>query len=80
MMDFLIFQPDGSATVDLSKIDRAQAAAITELRIDERTVGTGKGARKVRSYKIKLADKGASLERLGKHLKLFVPGTADVVF
>lgn len=73
MLDFLTLQPDGSIKVDVSNIDRTKAAALSELRVEEHTFGSGKNARKVTRLKIKLADKGSNLERLGKHFGLFIP-------
>lgn len=71
MLDYVKPQPDGSAYIDLSKLTREQAAAIQELIIDEYTDGSGEEARPVKRVRFKLSDKRASLELLGKHLKLF---------
>lgn len=72
MEDFAkVNEETGSATLDLSDISRDQFAAVTELTTDsigEVTTRT----------KIKLADKRANLELLGKHLGMFKPvGGAD---
>ena len=71
MEDFASVDDKGSATLDLSDISRDQFAAVTELTTDsigEITTRT----------KIKLADKRANLELLGKHLGMFKPvGGAD---
>lgn len=71
MLDYITPTEDGAVTVDLSKLTRDQAAAITEVTVDEYTDGRGEGAREVRRIRFKLADKGKHLELLGKHLKLF---------
>lgn len=71
MLDYVKTQEDGSAYFDLSKLSREQAAAIQELTIDEYTDGSGENARPVKRVRFRLSDKRASLELLGKHLKLF---------
>lgn len=65
VQDFIHEGTDGLRTI--SALDRNAAAAITE--ITSRTIGSGDDV--VLETKVKLADKGANLERLGKHLKLF---------
>lgn len=72
MGDYIQVQEDGSFFVDFSKLNRDQKAAIQEATVEEYMEGKGETARQVRRTKFKLADKGANLERLGKHLKLFV--------
>jgi len=71
LADYITVQADGTAYVDLNAVTRDQAAAIAELQVDEYVEGKGEGARNVKRVKIKLADKGVNLERLGRHLKLF---------
>lgn len=70
--DYLQIDDDGHAAVDLSTLTRDQAAAITEvvsedIIIDGRKMGV--------KTKIKLADKKAALETLGKHFGLWVERT-----
>jgi phage terminase small subunit len=71
MLDYIEITEDGRARVDLSGITRDQAAAIAEITSETFVVGSGEDAEPVRRTKFKLADKKASLELLGKHLKLF---------
>jgi len=71
MADYLRLAPGGEAYVDLSKLTREQAAALTEVSVEDFTDGRGKDARAVRRVKIKLADKRAALVDLGKHLGVF---------
>ena len=72
MLDYVTVTDDGGSVVlDLSKLTRAQAAAIGELVIDEFTEGKGDGARDVRRVRFKLADKKGPLVELGKHLGVF---------
>jgi phage terminase small subunit len=66
--DYLTLNDDGTATVDLSTLDRDQASAITEVISDKDEKGNTK-------TKIKLADKKAALETLGKHFGLWVERT-----
>jgi phage terminase small subunit len=70
-LDYATIQ-DGVAYVDLSKLTRAQAAAIQEVTVDEWLEGDEKKKHTVRRTKFKLADKRGSLELLGKYLKLFI--------
>lgn len=75
MMDYLSIQPDGQAFVDLSKLERDQAAAIQEYTVDEYyehdpDSEEKNGMRKIKKIKVKLADKRAALELLARHLKL----------
>jgi|SRR5579862_2921522 len=69
-LDYVTIQ-DGAAYVDLSKLTRAQAAAIQEVTVDEWLEGDDKEKRTVRRTRFKLADKRGSLELLGRYLKLF---------
>lgn len=71
MLDYATVQPDGYAYIDLADLTRDQAAAIQEMTIDEYVDGTGEDARPVKRVRVKLADKKASLELLGKHLGIF---------
>jgi phage terminase small subunit len=66
--DFMVIQPDGSAYVDLSKASKEQLAALTEIQVDEIVEGKGAAARNIRRIKIKMSDKKANLELLGRHL------------
>ena len=66
IQDFIIEDTDGLKAI--SALDRDAAAAITE--ITTRSVKDGDD-QVVLETKVKLADKGQNLERLGKHLKLF---------
>jgi len=57
--------------LNLANITRDQAAAIQEITEDT-TGGTGDGERRlILRTKFKLADKGKSLELLGRHLGMF---------
>lgn len=71
MLDYMTVTPDGFAVVDLSNLTREQAAAITELQVDEYWEGHDDDARQVKRVKFKLADKKGALELLGKHLGMF---------
>jgi len=71
MMDYISIETDGYAYVDLSSLTREQAAAITEITVDEYVEGKGEDAREVKKVKIKLTDKKGPLELLGKHLGMF---------
>jgi phage terminase small subunit len=67
LADFLDIHEDGTASVNLAKIDRDMAAAITE--VVSRTV-TRKNGDVVTTTNIKLADKKGPLELLAKYFGL----------
>lgn len=71
--DYITIGKDGLASIDLSELTRDQAAAITEISVETRREFNSKddNAATIEKVKLKLADKGINLERLGKHLKLF---------
>jgi phage terminase small subunit len=69
--DYHRISSEGEPFVDLSNLSRDQMAALTELQVEDYTDGRGDNSRDVRRVKIKLADKKAALELLGRHLKLF---------
>lgn len=63
----------GMAEIDLSELQDDDWAAVQEFTVDQTGGGAGDGERKaVERVRFKLADKGLNLERLGRHLKLFV--------
>lgn len=66
-----LYRPDGSL-VPISELDDETAASIAGLEVIEQTSGRGKKRTVVLLKKVKLADKGQNLERLGRHFKLFV--------
>lgn len=68
MRDYMQPGADGDPYLDFSKLTRAQAAALTEVTVEDFMSGRGKAAREVRRIKFKLADKRAALVDLGKHL------------
>ncbi len=77
MLDYISVGSDGSSVVDLSGLDRDRAAAIQEVIVEEYMERSGfdedgkPTSERVKRVRFKLTDKGANLERLGKHLKLF---------
>jgi phage terminase small subunit len=70
MLDYIQPQDDGTAYVDLSRLDRDQAAAISEVTVESYTEGSGE-ERSVKRVKFKLSDKRAALVDLGKQLGMF---------
>lgn len=71
MLDYMQTQDDGTAYVDLSKLTREQAAAISEVTVESYMEGNGEDARPVKKVKFKLTDKRSALVDLGKHLGMF---------
>lgn len=71
LMDYIRVQADGSAYVDLSDLDREQAAGLAEITVDEYAEGRGAKSRAVKRVRIKLMDKRAALVDLGRHLGMF---------
>jgi phage terminase small subunit len=71
MFDFVSIDRKGLPHVDLSNVSRDQAAALTELVVDEFVDDSGEAARPVRRVRFKLADKLGALTKLGQHLGLF---------
>lgn len=77
MADYMRPDESGQPILDFSSLSREQAAALqevtTEAFVDARTGDQdAKEGRSVRRVKFKLADKGSNLERLAKHLGMFV--------
>lgn len=70
MLDYVRIDQDGLARVDLSSVDRDQAAAIHEIKV-ESVMGSGEDAKAIEKVTFKLADKRAALVDLGRHLSLF---------
>lgn len=58
-----LFRPDGTL-IPITELDDDTAASIAGMDVIDRNG-------EIRLKKIKIADKGSSLERLGRHLKLF---------
>jgi phage terminase small subunit len=71
MLDYLKIGPDGDPVLHFAKLTRDQAAALTEVTVEDYLDGRGEDAREVRKVKFKLADKRGPLVDLGKHLGLF---------
>jgi phage terminase small subunit len=77
MLDYITVGPNGMVRVDLSRLTRDQAAAISEITVEEFTERTGEDEdgkptfENVKRVKFKLSDKRGALVDLGKHLKLF---------
>ena len=57
--------------MDLSAATRDQLAAVKEFVVEDFFDGRGEDAREVRRVKIRLADKIAALDKLGRHLGIY---------
>lgn len=64
---------DGALVTDMSAVTRDQMAAVQEFTSETRTERGDEGSTgdNVEKFRFKLADKRASLDLLGRHLKLF---------
>ena len=68
MADYIRVTEAGDAYVDLSEMTRDQAAAVTEVTVEDFMDGRGEGAREVRRVKFKLESKRLALMDLAKLL------------
>jgi phage terminase small subunit len=71
MQDYMKSGPDGDPYLDFSQLTREQAAALSEVTVEDFKDGRGENARDVRRVKFKLYDKRAALVDLGKHFGAF---------
>ena len=77
VLDYVRFNEAGMPVANFGRINRDQAAGITEITIDTATKGRGETAERVRRVRIKL-DKRAALADLGRHFGLFTAGAEPV--
>jgi len=68
VLDYLRFDADGEPVVDLRRLDRARASALSEVIVEE--VKPAKGAAK-RKLRFRLHDKLGALDKLAKHFGLY---------
>jgi hypothetical protein len=61
---------EGEPIVDFSQLDRATAAALSEVLVEDFTHARGTGKREVRRIRFRLHDKLAALRELAKHFGL----------
>jgi phage terminase small subunit len=66
LMDYMRIGPSGDPVLDFSDLTREQAAALTEITVDDYLDGCGERARDVRKVKFKLGDKRAALMDIAK--------------
>lgn len=79
MADYITIGEDNSVKVDLARMTREQAAAISELTVEEFTERDESGRpRPVQRIKFKLHDKRGPLTDLGKHLGMFITSKLEV--
>jgi phage terminase small subunit len=71
MADYVSRTAAGEPYLDFSVLTRDQAAALSELSVENFVDGRGEDARAVRGVKFKLYDKRAALVDLGRHLGFF---------
>lgn len=71
MLDYVTINSSGEPVIDLSALDRDQAAAIQEVIVDTHNEREGEDSVAVRRVRFKLLDKRAALVDIGKHLGMF---------
>lgn len=71
MKNYMGVSSDGDPFMDLSALTEAQAAAMSEVTIEDFKDGRGEDARDVRRIRFKLYDKRAALVDIGRHLGMF---------
>lgn len=71
MQDYMRVGADGDPYLGFSALTRDQAAALSEVTVEDYKDGRGEDARDVRRVKFKLHDKLGALEKIGKHLGMF---------
>lgn len=72
MQDYMRAGPDGDPYLDFSGLTRDQAAALSEVTVEDFKDGRGEDARDVRRVKFKLHDKKGALVDLAKMLGFVV--------
>jgi phage terminase small subunit len=68
VLDYLRFDAAGEPVVDLRRLDRERASAVSEVVVEEVKPATGAARRKVR---FRLHDKLGALDKLAKHFGLY---------
>lgn len=71
MLDYITITDGGDPVTDFTALTPDQAAAISEITVEEYTEGRGDDARNVKRTKFKLSDKRSALVDMGKHLGMF---------
>lgn len=71
MLDYITITDGGDPVTDFTALTPDQAAAISEITVEEYTEGRGDEARNVKRTKFKLSDKRSALVDMGKHLGMF---------
>jgi phage terminase small subunit len=71
MMNYMRAGADGDPYLDFSKLTEEQAAALSEVTVDDYVEGRGENSRAVKRVRFKLYDKRAALVDLGRHLGMF---------
>lgn len=83
MLDYIRIEPDGSPSVDLSRLSRENASALSEISTDEvierRPAGRRGSSVRIRRTTLRLRQKLAALEDLARHMRLFTEA-ADASF
>ena len=71
MQNYMRANADGDPYLDFSALTEDQAAALSEVTVEDYTEGRGEASREVKRVKFKLCDKRAALVDIGRHLGMF---------
>lgn len=75
MADYMKASSEGDPYLDFRDLTRDQAAALSEVTVEDFTEGRGEDKRAVRRVKFKLHDKKGALVDIGRELGMFVTRT-----
>ncbi|MGC2410724.1 MAG: terminase small subunit [Methyloceanibacter sp.] len=71
-MDYIRIGENGYPFLDLSNLTRDQSLALKDFNVEDYKEGRGEDSRDVRKVRVSFQDKVSALEKLGKHLGLFM--------
>src|ERR1700687_262671 len=71
-IDYIRIGENGDPSLDLSNLTRDTALALKDFHVEDYKDGRGEESRDVRKVRVTFQDKVSALEKLGKHLGLFM--------
>jgi phage terminase small subunit len=73
VLDYMRVGPEGEPIADFSEMTREQAAAVSEVTVEDFVDGRGDDARDVKRVRFKLHDKLSAADKLMRHLGGYAP-------